>query len=128
MGKTIMVVDDSWSIRTLLRENLESWGYEVIDAESGADALRMLDERNGDVALLITDLNMVNVTGLELLKAISTKEYADGFPKIVLTSVWSKEARQSAKELGAKIWLGKPLRKELVKQAVDALLNPSQPE
>lgn len=106
MGKTILAVDDSKSIRELVRHALEPLGYDVLTAEDGVDGLARLAD--GGVDLVITDLNMPNMDGLELISAVRKEERYAGLPVIMLTTEGQAEKMRAGKQAGASGWIVKP--------------------
>ncbi len=105
---TIMVVDDSTSMRKMLTFTLENAGYAVIEAEDGRDALEKL---NGEpVNMFIVDLNMPHVDGFELIRSVrSMNEYK--FTPIVMLTTESQDAKKKeSKAAGATGWITKPFK------------------
>ncbi|MCX6128393.1 MAG: response regulator [Proteobacteria bacterium] len=115
MGKKIMIVDDSKTIRQQVNFTLTKGGYTVIEAEDGADGIVKLNA-NKDVAMIISDVNMPNMNGLEMVE----KMKADGstVPVIMLTTEGAADLIQRAKAAGAKGWLVKPFQPEQLVAAV----------
>ena len=109
MPKIIMTVDDSSSVRQMVGFTLKNAGYEVVEAVDGADALTKL---TGPVHLVITDLNMPNMDGIELIRAIRTKTDYRGIPILMLTTESQDAKKQAGKAAGATGWIVKPFRPE----------------
>ncbi len=105
-NKTILFVDDSLSIRTLVKMILEEAGYQVILAEDGQDALSYFDDRTID--LVITDLHMPRMNGLELIREIRKLQNYCFVPILFLTTETKPELKQEAKTAGATGWITKP--------------------
>ena len=106
MPKTIMIVDDSASLRQVVGISLRSAGYEVLEGCDGVDALRQLTGQK--VHLIISDLNMPNMDGISLVKAIKQLP-AYKFTPIVMLTTESHEAKKAAGQAaGAKAWMLKP--------------------
>ncbi len=105
--KRILVVDDHVLIRSLVRKELESMGYEIDVSTDGVLALSRLKMKHYD--LVITDLNMPNLCGLDLVKAIrnSDSEYKD-IPILCMTGEDPTKLKPQAAELGATGWIQKP--------------------
>ena len=99
MGKTILVVDDSSSIRQLVKATLLTKGYNVIDAFDGADALKKLGTQR--VNLIISDVNMPNMDGISLLKAIKAKPEHRFTPVIMLTTESQESKKREGQAAGA---------------------------
>jgi two-component system, chemotaxis family, chemotaxis protein CheY len=110
MTKSILIVDDSESIRELVSYVLNEAGYQVFIGIDGVDAQKYLDGRKID--LIITDLNMPKLDGIELVKKVrSHTEY--GFTPILLLTTESQVAKkEQAKTAGATGWIVKPFVKE----------------
>ena len=108
MTKRVMTVDDSATVRQVLRMTLEKEGYEVIEADGALQALELYPEDHID--MLITDLNMPDMDGIELIKAVRQKPGVRFMPIIMLTSESQPEKKQQGKNAGASGWITKPFR------------------
>lgn len=106
MSKTILIVDDSESIREVVSFTLENAGYSVLIGTDGDDALKFLDGRNID--LVITDLHMPNMNGIELIKAIRNMDDYKRVPILFLTTESQQDKKNEAKDAGATGWIIKP--------------------
>jgi CheY-like chemotaxis protein len=102
-----MVVDDDPTLRSLVALGLENLGYEVVTAESGQEALELLEHRTPDA--VVTDLMMPSVDGLELCAAVRARPELQGLPFIVLTAKNYETDRLAARQVGADAYLQKPL-------------------
>src|SRR5512136_11737 len=98
MGKRIMTVDDSASVRQMVSFTLREAGYEVIEAVDGRDALTK--RRGRDVHMVITDLNMPNLDGIGLIRALRTDPTCRFIPIIMLTTESQTERKQEGKAAG----------------------------
>ena len=99
MKKTILIVDDSESIRKLVQYNLDKAGFDVVVANNGQDAL---DHFNGEqIHLLLTDLHMPVMNGLELIKKVRGIDQYSHMPILFLTTETQIEIKKEAKESGA---------------------------
>ncbi|MBF0624356.1 MAG: response regulator [Magnetococcales bacterium] len=108
MEKTILTVDDSNSVREMIRINLENAGYRVIQAQDGVEALEQAKMTRVD--LVITDLNMPNMNGLELagqLRALPDYRFT---PIVVLTTEGGADRRAEGKKVGVNGWIVKPFK------------------
>jgi two-component system, chemotaxis family, chemotaxis protein CheY len=103
---SILIVDDSLSIRELLGMTLRDGGHTVATAEDGVDALEKA--KDGTYQLVITDVNMPNMGGLELVGALRQKQDYRFKPILVLTTESSQEMKMKGKAAGATGWLVKP--------------------
>lgn len=106
MAKTIMTVDDSPSMRMLLRVALTDLGYSVVEAEDGVHALEKLDGFHPD--LLITDINMPEMDGFELIEAVRALPQFKATPILVLSTEFSDAHKARARSAGATGWITKP--------------------
>lgn len=106
MVQTVLAVDDSPTMRNLLRASLEQEGYEVNLAADGVEGLEALVAQTPD--LVITDINMPNMDGITLIKAIRSRRETRRVPIIVLTTETSETAKNQFKMIGASAWVPKP--------------------
>ena len=108
MAKTIMVVDDSATMRLSLKSGLELSGYKV---ECAGDGVLALNQLRGGVKpdLIITDINMPNMGGLEFIKNLRTLPGFRFIPVLALTTESQQEKKDEAKKHGATGWLVKPI-------------------
>lgn len=108
MAKTIMIVDDSALMRTSVQANLEMGGYKVLAAGDGVQALTQL--KGGQKPdLIISDINMPNMGGLEFIRNLRTLPSFRFTPVLVLTTESQQEKKDDAKKNGATGWLVKPV-------------------
>ncbi len=121
LKKKILFVDDSGSIRTLVRMILENAGYEVIAGEDGTDALPHLNGQHID--LVITDLHMPKMNGLELIKEIRKRQEYKYVPILFLTTETKPELKQEAKAAGATGWITKPFDKEKLLKIIKKVIR-----
>ncbi|WP_333001996.1 response regulator [Vibrio coralliilyticus] len=106
----ILAVDDSVSIRQMVSHTLRDAGYEVETANDGRDALNKVASSKFDV--VISDVNMPNMGGFELVKALRDKPQYKFVPILMLTTETSSEKKQQGKSAGATGWLVKPFNPE----------------
>ncbi|WP_421196493.1 response regulator [Aeromonas enteropelogenes] len=106
MTKTVLVVDDSASIRATITMTLENAGFSVLEADDGHEAMARLEQQR--VHLIISDLNMPGMDGMTLLRQVKVQEATRYLPFIMLTTENSPQIRQEGFEAGARIWLTKP--------------------
>lgn len=102
---TILVVDDDSAHRIMLRTLLGDWGYRVLEADNGSTAIQKLARQAFD--LILMDVRMLNVSGLEALESI--KRYNPAIPVIIMTAYSSVETAVEALKKGAYDYLTKPL-------------------
>jgi two-component system chemotaxis response regulator CheY len=122
MGKNVMVVDDSASIRQVMSLTLAKAGYEVTEACDGADALGKLAGQK--VNLIVCDVNMPNMDGITFLKSLKDKPGYKFTPVIMLTTESQESKKQEGKAAGAKAWVVKPFKPEQMLEAVSKLILP----
>jgi len=119
--KKLLVVDDSSSIRELLKITLEAENYQVTLSVDGLDALNYLDGRHYD--LIITDLHMPNMNGMELIGEIRKKEEYKYVPILFLTTETKADLKMQAKKEGATGWLTKPFDGDKLKRTIKRVLR-----
>ncbi len=122
MSKTILIVDDSASIRQVVSLTLKGAGYEVIEAVDGKDGLTKLDGKK--VHLIISDVNMPNMDGITMVKAIKQMPSYKFTPIVMLTTEGSDDKKLQGKAAGAKAWIVKPFKPAQMLQAVSMLVLP----
>jgi two-component system chemotaxis response regulator CheY len=122
MAKTILVVDDSVSLRRVVALTLRGAGYEVLEACDGRDAVAKLDGRK--VHLVISDVNMPNMDGIALVRELKGMP-AYKFTPIIMLTTESQEAKMAeGKAAGAKAWMVKPFQPPQMLDAVSRLVLP----
>jgi len=102
----VLVVEDSFTVRELQRSILEAAGYAVVTARHGRDALAVLD-RDTEIALVVTDLEMPELDGLELTRAIRADGARSSLPVIIVTSRGSEDDMRKGVEAGADAYMAK---------------------
>jgi two-component system chemotaxis response regulator CheY len=122
MAKTVMVVDDSASLRAVVSMALKGAGYDVLEGADGKDALAKLDGRK--VNLIISDLNMPNMDGLSFLKAVKALPNYKFTPFIMLTTESQESKMKEGQAAGAKAWVVKPFKPDQMLTAVAKLCLP----
>ena len=122
MAKTIMVVDDSASLRQVVSIALKGAGYDVIEGCDGKDALSKLQGQK--IHLIISDVNMPNMDGISFVKAVKQLPTYRFTPIIMLTTESQDAKKREGQAAGAKAWLVKPFKPELLLGAVQKLVLP----
>lgn len=107
MSKIIMTVDDSASVRQMVSLTLKDAGYSVIEACDGKDAMSKL---KGQIDLIITDLNMPNMNGIELIRAVRASAGYKFVPIVMLTTESQAAVKEEGKAAGATGWIVKPFK------------------
>jgi two-component system chemotaxis response regulator CheY len=121
MGKMILTVDDSTSVRQMVGFTLKNAGYEVQEACDGKDALGKLN--GGKVNMIITDLNMPNMDGIELIRQVRANPAHKFVPIVMLTTESQAEKKQAGKSAGATGWIVKPFKPDQLVAVVKKLLG-----
>lgn len=128
----VLVVDDSGPARLLIRQALEAWArrsgqrVEVVEAENGFEALRELPRTPFD--LVLTDVNMPTLSGLELIRMIRARPEQKGLPVVAVSTERDAEDAERASRAGADAYLGKPFDSETFDRVVGGILTARAPE
>ena len=122
MAKTIMIVDDSASLRQVVSIALKSAGYEVNEGCDGQDALAKLTGQK--VHLIISDVNMPNMDGIAFVSAVKQLPNYKFTPVIMLTTEAGDAKKQAGQAAGAKAWVVKPFQPTQMLAAVSKLILP----
>lgn len=120
MSKTILTVDDSATIRQMLSLTLKDAGYAVVEAVDGVDALDKLAQQ--PVHMVITDLNMPKLDGIELIREIRKLPEHRFIPIIMLTTESQESKKQEGKSAGASGWIVKPFKPQQLLSVVRMVL------
>ena len=112
MAKTILSVDDSSSIRQLVKLTLTGAGYQVVEAVDGRDGLAKVHK--GGVDMVLTDLNMPNMDGISMIREMRALPSCRGLPIIFLTTESDNDKKSQAKAAGATAWIVKPFKQEML--------------
>ncbi|MRT18951.1 response regulator [Comamonas sp. CAH-2] len=122
MPKTIMIVDDSASLRQVVCIALRGAGYEVLEARDGQDALGKLTGHK--VHLIVSDVNMPNLDGIGLVQAVKALPAYRFTPVVMLTTESQAEKKAQAQAAGAKAWVLKPFHPTQLLTVVQKLVLP----
>jgi len=122
MSKTIMIVDDSASMRQVVSIALKGEGYTVIEGHDGADALSKLSGQK--VHLIISDVNMPVMDGISFVKQVKQMPNYKFTPILMLTTESEEEKKREGQAAGARAWMVKPFRSEQLLNAVQKLCLP----
>ncbi|NEP83630.1 MAG: response regulator transcription factor [Okeania sp. SIO3C4] len=122
--KKILIVDDEDSLRTLLKRHLELQGYEVKDANSGIDALSILEKLNPD--LIVSDIMMPQMDGLEFCQRLRSSNFGQLVPFIFLSSKGELEDRIVGLSMGADDYINKPFEMRELVAKIEAQLDRSR--
>jgi two-component system chemotaxis response regulator CheY len=116
--KKILVIDDSPTVRQQVGLALSQAGYQVVEAVDGMDAIGKVD---ASISMLICDVNMPRMNGLEMLEKLRTDARWTALPVVMLTTEGQPGLIERAKKAGAKGWIIKPFKAELLVAAVQRL-------
>lgn len=123
MGRKILVVDDSPTIVKFVAFALKSSGFEVVAASDGMDALEKVSHLESGVDMVITDLNMPNIDGYELIATLRQNERFRKVPIIILSSEEDEEDKAKGRQAGANAYLVKPFKAPALLAEVTRLLE-----
>jgi two-component system chemotaxis response regulator CheY len=120
--KSILIVEDSVTTRALIRAIIEETGdFNIVEAGSGFEALKLLPAQ--EFSLVITDVNMPDINGLELINFIKSNSRYSHVPLIIVSTERSEEDRKRGMALGAVAYITKPFKaqelQEVIRQAID---------
>jgi two-component system chemotaxis response regulator CheY len=116
-----LVVDDSRTIRTILRRILLELGYEVCEAADGKQALAVIDAEGMAVSLVLTDWNMPEMDGLALLKRLRQNPNLTSLKIIMVTTETELDRMVSALEAGANEYVMKPFTKDILREKLELI-------
>ncbi len=125
MGKVILIVDDSSTLRASVEFTLSEAGYTVVQAEDGAAALTALkpyEGRESEVGMIITDINRPTMDGIALIKEVKKTSFKF-VPILVLTTESQESRKLEGKDAGASGWLVKPFKPEQLMGVVSKFLG-----
>lgn len=120
MSKTILTVDDSASIRQMVSFTLKQSGFTVVEAEDGVKGLEAA--QSNAIDLVITDLNMPNMNGLELIERLRALPNFKFTPILMLTTESDDSKKFAGKQAGATGWIVKPFNPEQLLKVIDRVL------
>jgi two-component system chemotaxis response regulator CheY len=119
--KKILVVDDSATVRQQVGLALTQAGYAIIEAADGEEGLAVLER--GGISMIICDVNMPRMNGLEMLESVRRDPRHNAVPVVMLTTEGHPALVERAKKAGAKGWIVKPFKAELMIAAVAKLVG-----
>ena len=126
VGKKVLIIDDSESVRTQVKYMLEPLGVDGLMAVNGEDGIQKIKE-NEDISLIFCDINMPQLDGISMLQKIKKENILLGGkheipPVVMLTTESTKSISQSAREAGAKGWIIKPLKQDVLESILDSFI------
>lgn len=120
--KAILIVEDSATTRSLIRAVIEEVGdFNIVEAPTGFDALKLLPAQDFD--LVVTDINMPDINGLELINFIKNNPRYGHIPLIIVTTERSEEDKKRGMALGAAAYVTKPFKAPELQDIVRKILN-----
>jgi two-component system chemotaxis response regulator CheY len=120
--KSVLIVEDSSTTRSMIRAAVEEAGEELntVEASSGFEALKLLPRE--DYALIVTDINMPGINGLELINFIRKDERYRHIPLVIVTTERSAEDRDRGLAMGADAYVSKPFKEEELREVITRIL------
>ena len=122
MAKKILMNDDSSMIRLIVSKAAKKAGYDIITATNGQEGLEKLS-LNNDIDLILSDINMPIMGGLEMIKLIKENNQTKYIPIVMLTTESKEELKQQGRELGVKAWMVKPFNEKTFLKAMMKLIG-----
>ena len=122
MAKTILVVDDSDTVRQQVSMALKQAGFAIAEAADGEEGLAMI-EANRDIAMVVCDVNMPRMNGLEMVESVKTKAEHKSLPILMLTTEGQPSMIKRAKQAGAVGWIVKPFNANQLVQTAKHLTS-----
>jgi two-component system chemotaxis response regulator CheY len=122
MGKKVLIVDDSATVRQQVRLTLADGGFDVVEASDGTEGADTINSL-ADLAAVICDVNMPRMNGLEMLELVKKDPRHALLPVVMLTTDGQHDLIQRAKAAGAKGWIVKPFKPELLLAAIRKLTS-----
>lgn len=121
-AKTILIADDSAAMRSMLVSIIESLGdFRIVEAASGFEALRLLPREQVD--LILTDINMPDINGLELISYLRNNPNYQSTPVFIISTEGSLKDIEKGKQLGANEYIVKPFNPAIIQDLVVSYLN-----
>ena len=121
--KTILIVEDSSTTRALIRAVIDELGdFETVEAASGFEALKMLPQQEYD--LIITDINMPDINGLELINFVRSNARYSHVPIIIVSTERSEEDKKRGMALGATAYVSKPFKSLELQEVIQKIIGP----
>ena len=127
MAFTVLIVDDSSSMRAVIKKTIKVSGFNVgqfLTAEDGQDAMKVLSAEWVD--LVLTDINMPNINGIELIKKMKEDEILKAIPVVIVTTEGSEKVKKQSMDLGASALIKKPFRPEDIRNALNRIMGENE--
>lgn len=119
MSKTALIVDDSATMRNMIKATMSDMGFETDTAQDGEKAFKLAQHHRYDI--VVTDINMPNMDGIELIRVLRETETCKYTPILVITTEGGENVKQAGKEAGASGWIVKPFNPDTLHKAVGKL-------
>ena len=119
MPKSALIVDDSPTMRNMIKATVAEMGFDVVTAPDGEKAFRSAQAAKFDV--VITDINMPNMDGIELIRQLRQMDTMKYTPILVITTEGGDNVKKAGKEAGASGWIVKPFNPDTLQRAVSKL-------
>lgn len=120
MTANVLIVDDSRTVRMMVRSALEHAGHKVTEAFDGANAIAVLHDFRPD--LIITDVNMPEMDGITLVREVRSRPELPRVPILILTTVTDQAMKERGRQAGATGWMCKPFQPEQLCAVVQKVL------
>jgi two-component system chemotaxis response regulator CheY len=120
MARKVLVIDDSAMVRRQVSNVLTQAGFEMLEAVDGIDGAEQI-RANADLALVLCDINMPRMNGLDMLESLTAEIAAKSLPVVMLTTEGEPSAMARAKKAGVKGWIVKPFKEPMLIGAVKKL-------
>ncbi len=117
--KHALIVDDSATMRNMIKAVVSEMGFTCITAQDGEKAFRQAESQRYDV--IVTDINMPNIDGIELIRMLRASEHSKFTPILVITTEGGDNVKAAGKEAGASGWIVKPFNPDTLKRAIAKL-------
>lgn len=127
MAFNVLIVDDSLSMRSVIKKTIKVSGFKVgeyFEAADGKEALKILADAWVD--LVLTDINMPNMNGLELIAKMHTDQILRSIPVVMVTTEGSEKSVQKSMEMGAKGYIKKPFQPEDIKRVLNNIMGEAE--
>ena len=127
MAFNVLIVDDSLSMRSVIKKTIKVSGFKVgeyFEAADGKEALKILADAWVD--LVLTDKNMPNMNGLELITKMHADQILRSIPVVMVTTEGSEKSVQKSMEMGAKGYIKKPFQPEDIKRVLNGIMGEAQ--
>jgi two-component system chemotaxis response regulator CheY len=127
MAFNVLIVDDSLSMRSVIKKTIKVSGFKVgeyFEAADGKEALKILADAWVD--LVLTDINMPNMNGLELITMMHEDQILSSIPVVMVTTEGSQKSVQKSMEMGAKGYIKKPFQPEDIKRILNRIMGEAE--